>query len=308
MSQRPNSVLTEEQVDFFADNGYLHVKNVIEDWELELLQRESAAVIDSCMENRPDHGHYKYCLDPLTGRTVLRRVDYIYSKGDALYALVGHPRILGIAESVFGPNFIYCGGDMVVKVPEYGVPVPWHRDPDLMHAQAFDIDMYLDPATPANGCLHVIPGSHLWQGVDMQDMVDEHGFNLPDAVPVIAEPGDVVLHSPMVLHGSRVTRDKPLRRIVYFAFHTLDEMIRRSWDEDYIRGWVRVMLDAIRFRRGMSETADEIPIDYQPTLPRFRLDAENLGHVERDLPMKGVTMDPNSRYVPHSPDKDSAKE
>ena len=39
MSQRPNSVLTQEQVDFFADNGYLHVKNVIEDWELELLQR-----------------------------------------------------------------------------------------------------------------------------------------------------------------------------------------------------------------------------------------------------------------------------
>ena len=56
---------------------------------------------------------------------------------------------------------------------------------------------------------------------------------LPGAIPVIAEPGDVVLHSPNVLHGSRVTRDRTLRRVNYFAFFTL---LRCDRSDEYSAG------------------------------------------------------------------------
>ena len=298
--------LTQEQVRFYEENGYLHVKDVIDLWEIDCLRVESMKMIDHCKHVRPPNDDYRYSMDPVTGNTILRRINGMYLKGNAFFALYGHPQVLGFAESVLGPNLVPWQDALVIKLPEYGVAVPWHRDPGHPRVHPpLDIDVYLDAATPENGCLYVIPGSHLWQGFDLQDMLDEHGFMLPGAIPVIAEPGDVVLHSPNLLHGSRVTRDKPLRRINYFAFFTIEEILSRGgpFDANLARSWISVMLQAIEARLQLPATAGEEPYVFNPTLPEFKVDSRALGYVERYIQSLPDPFDPVYRYSPHNPVK-----
>ena len=129
MSQQHNGVLSQEQVRLYQENGYLHMKNVMDSWELERLNAETSKMIDYCKQMMPPNDDYFYAMDPVTGNMVLRRVNGMYTKGDAFFALYGHPRLMGIAESILGPNIVSWRDAMVVKMPEYGVSVPWHRDP-----------------------------------------------------------------------------------------------------------------------------------------------------------------------------------
>ena len=300
-----NHSLTQDQLDFYAGNGYLHLKNMIAPWELERLGRESLDVIQYAEHGvAHNHNQYHYAMDPLTGRKILNRIGGMATKGGAFLHLYGHPHILRIAEAVLGPNFMPLRDAQQIKMPEYGAPVPWHRDPSHPRTRTpLDIDVYLDAATPDNGCLYVVPGSHLWQGFDLQDMLDEHGFHLPDAVPVVTEPGDIVLHSPNILHGSRATRGKPMRRICYFAYYDIEDLLLRGgrFDEAYVCSWLRFMLDAVKQRSRLPETADETPFSYSPTLPQFALDPDDLGFVERELiNLHEEGFDPNYRYSPRN--------
>lgn len=301
-------ILSREQARCFHEKGYLHIKGVIDQWELERLDAVTRTFIDTCQRYKPMDNDYNYCIDPVTGNEVFARINSALLRNDAFVDLFGHPKILGIAHDVLGPDFVAGLDAMVVKLPEYGMPVPWHRDPGHPRIHPpFDVDVYLDPATPDNGCLYVIPESHRWQGFSLQDMLDEHGFNLPGAIPIIAEPGDVVLHSCNTLHGSRSTRGKPMRRIIYYAYNAIEELLCRGgpWNEQHILNLIRVMLDAVNHRARLPETSSETPFTYQPTKPQFRLDPQNLGHIERRVTWFRDQFDtpgfpPGYRYSPRT--------
>jgi len=120
---------------------------------------------------------------------------------------------------------------------------------------------------------------------------------------VIAEPGDVVLHSANLLHGSRVTRGKPLRRINYFAFFTIEEILSRGgpFDANLARSCISVMLQAVEARLQLPEAAGEEPYAYSPTLAEFKFDQGSLDYVERYIQRMPDPFDPDYRYSPHNP-------
>lgn len=301
MNHSTNYRLTDDQVRFYADNGYLHLKQIIDPWEIARLDAETSRVIEYWQRFHPPNATYNTATDPVTGKKVLRRINNMYTKGDAFSAAWAHPRILGIAESILGPDIVPFQDAMVIKMPEYGVPVPWHRDPGNARVHPpFDADIYLDAATQENGCLYVVPGSHLWQGFDLQEMMNEHGFSLPGAVPIEAEPGDVVLHSPNILHSSKGTRGKPIRRIIYYNFFSIEELLSRDGgiDADYIFLWINLMHWAIALRSQMDESAAEIPFAYHPTKEEFAIDTDTLGYVEKEIERRWETFDPEARYSP----------
>ena len=305
MANSLHSGLRDSDLTFYRENGYLHIKDLIDPWEIARLDTEATDVINYARGGvAGNHNQYTYQMDAKTGRMVLSRIGGMATKGGAFFHLYGHPRILAIAHAVLGCNFMPLRDALQIKMPEYGAPVPWHRDPGHPRTiPPLDIDVYLDIATPDNGCLYVIPGSHRWRGFDLQDMLDEHGFSLPGAIPVVAEPGDVVLHSPNILHGSRATREKPMRRINYLAYYEIRDLLCKGgkFDENYVRSWLRFMLAAIKERGQLRETAGEEGYTYKPTISQFALDAENLGFVERELVNLGEEgLDPNYRYSPHN--------
>ena len=66
----------------------------------------------------------------------------------------------------------------------------------------FNFMAQLYGCTPANG-VWVVPGSHKLGKIDIKSVVAKAGSErLPDAVPMVCKPGDIVINNRQVVHGS----------------------------------------------------------------------------------------------------------
>ncbi|MEU9210246.1 phytanoyl-CoA dioxygenase family protein [Streptomyces sp. NPDC048415] len=186
----------------------------------------------------------------LTG--VLRSADRIHVHVPEFDAV---QRSLGLAD---GPVARAAGGPgtlvnafLWAKPPVVGSAKPWHQDmafaPPGFGTQehgVVTIWVALEPATPRNGCLEFLPGSHLLgllphtghrerlpgepplEGAVEPHVADEHLPRAAEPVAVPLEPGSAVMFDGMVLHRSapNATASEP-RTAVSFVY----KVPRPSW-------------------------------------------------------------------------------
>ena len=123
----------------------------------------------------------------------------ILQGADACLRLYGHPQLLRIAEAINGPDFTPFADSIWIKEPGLGTSVAWHQDGTTHWGRAnwdenihgFNFMAQLCRTTPENA-LWVVPGSHKLGKIDIKARVDAVGTDrLPDAVPMLCEPGDV---------------------------------------------------------------------------------------------------------------------
>jgi ectoine hydroxylase-related dioxygenase (phytanoyl-CoA dioxygenase family) len=121
---------------------------------------------------------------------------------------------------------------MVFKASGGGAAIELHRDTGSITGvfssphPFFNVDIYLDRATPETGCLRVLPGSHLWPDVSARFGSEA---DADDLVDVVMEPGDVLFHDSMLMHGSLPTPvGAPLRRVLYYSYQSGDDMDREG--------------------------------------------------------------------------------
>lgn len=151
------------------------------------------------------------------------RIDTPIHLGPAVFALLTNPRLLDVVESVTGPE-IYADPVQHVrmKLPArvltvgssdgLNARIPWHHDngvalPEADEATILTIWMPLTEATVENGCLQVIPRSHL--GDLAQHCPRPRGAEIPvrlidtaAAVPLPMCPGSVLLMHQRTTHSS----------------------------------------------------------------------------------------------------------
>ena len=196
---------------------------------------------------------------------------------DSALRLYGHPDLLRIAEQINGPDFTPFSESIWVKQPGLGASVAWHQDgtthwdnPDLdegTHGFNFMVQLY--GSTPANG-LWVVPGTHKLGKIDIKGLVSANGGSdrLPDAVPMICEPGDVAICNRQVLHGSFANTSPEMRATFVFGFHRRASVSGgRGWalepyDEARIHERSRLIALAVDARR--QRFPDEQSYIYQP--------------------------------------------
>ncbi|MDZ7733708.1 MAG: phytanoyl-CoA dioxygenase family protein [Acidimicrobiia bacterium] len=135
--------------------------------------------------------------------------------GDRFWqALVGDPRLLDLVEPLVGPDIALFASHWICKPPVDGQEVRWHQDAaywPLEPMEVVTVWLAVDPSTVDNGCLRVLPGTHRGPlrglrptdgddvlGSELDGVVDESA-----AVDVELEPGDVEIHDPGIVHGSR---------------------------------------------------------------------------------------------------------
>jgi phytanoyl-CoA hydroxylase len=219
--------ITEEEIAFFDENGYVICRNVLHTDELENFRAESARLIDEIQSGGPAD---KRCVRGPEG--IPYYLTYLHANPNTFsLRLLAHPFIGDLLARMVGPDFIPCYESLVFKLPGHGSSVPWHRDGNAItrDERIFNIDIYPDRSTVANSCVWVVPGSHRWEN-DRADAMVARGrkeFDLPNAVPAEMEPGDVLLHHVKVLHGSTVNTSNELRRVVYFDNRAV------RWNEQY---------------------------------------------------------------------------
>ena len=108
-----------------------------------------------------------------------------------------------------------------------GAAVSWHQDgvthwdnPDFdedIHGFNFMAQVY--GSTAVNG-VWILPGSHKVGKLDIKALVNKAGIErLEGAVPIVCNPGDVVICNRQLLHGSFPNCGLEPRLTVNFGFH-----------------------------------------------------------------------------------------
>ena len=186
---------------------------------------------------------------------------------DACLRLYGHPDLLRIAEAINGPDFTPFADSIWIKEPGLGTSVAWHQDGTTHwnhprwdeNIHGFNFMAQLCRTTPENA-LWVVPGSHKLGKIDIKALVETAGTDrLPDAVPMLCEPGDVAICNRQALHGSFANTSADRRVSIVIGFHRRDAVLnvekpRRTgdtvvYDEDRIHQRSRVIQLAIDARK-----------------------------------------------------------
>ena len=199
---------------------------------------------------------------------------------EACLRVSGHPDLLAVAAAVNGEDFVPVTEALFIKEPGRGASVAWHQDgtthwdnPDWdagIHGFNFMAQLY--GSTPANG-VWVVPGTHSLGKVDIKMKVAQAGSErLPDAVPMVCKPGDVVISNRQLLHGSFANTSADWRVTVTFGFHRRASVLgvkgggdfnpSTFYDEACVRERSRMIGYAIDARR--QRFPDEVPFVYQP--------------------------------------------
>src|SRR5205809_6388881 len=196
--------ITDEQADFFRDNGLLVIRNVLRGEELKAVQDQTAPLVRRAMEERPKDPDYMYKKHEPSGEQRPFRVEYVIDKTAACKALLGHPFVLRSVEKLQGRNFIPPWDSMVFKQQGAGAAIPWHRDAgtgngaDRCHI--FNVDFYLDGSDLTN-CLWGILGSSKWTQAEADATVKKlntapGSFSTDErCAPILMNPGDVIFHN-----------------------------------------------------------------------------------------------------------------
>jgi phytanoyl-CoA hydroxylase len=250
-------LLTPAQVAEFDRDGCLVLKQRIDPALLGRLRVASERWIADGAAQGPRAGSDWLFADRPTGRAMWR-VDYIHSKGEPVsLELLGSRAVLGIAESLAGPDFVPTYESMVLKAAGDGAPVPWHQD--AVHPRRhrlFNVDVYLDDSRSGAGALHVIPGSQV-RRTDACTLAETYGWELPGAISVELEAGDVLIHDDMIVHGSPPASGNALRRTIYFEFRPAQSILEDGpWPPEWMDARLRLIPLAIAERAKWADTHD----------------------------------------------------
>src|SRR5262245_35142694 len=152
--------ITDDEIQFFDENGYVICRRVLAADELANFQAESGRLIDEVLGGGPADG---MCgRGPEGGPYYL---NYLHANpNDFSLRLLPHSVVEDLLTRMVGPDFIACYAALVFKLPGHGSSVPWHRDgiAKIAGERVFNIDVYPDRSTVENACVWVVPGSHLW--------------------------------------------------------------------------------------------------------------------------------------------------
>ncbi|MDA0712150.1 MAG: phytanoyl-CoA dioxygenase family protein [bacterium] len=136
------------------------------------------------------------------------------------------PKLLNILSKIMGESPRLFANQAMLKPPGIGREKPWHQD----HAY-FNLPLdtcivsawvALDRADPENGCMHVIPGSHLEGPVvhfNRRDwQICDTDIARSRIVSVALEPGGLLLWHGRLHHGTPANRSDRRRRALQLHY------------------------------------------------------------------------------------------
>src|SRR6476620_5568824 len=225
--------LSEEQVAFFKENGYLPNVKMLDEKQIEFLKTEVEELADV---HHPGHHlfyefHSNESSDP---STILFHALGAWRITPCFHDVLWNPRFLVAASQLLGNVPVRFWHDQFFcKPPKKGGVVAWHQDysywtrtKPVAHLTCW---CSLDDSLKENGCLQYVPKSHKWGLLDKPDLAgnlmgildyltDEQKKEFKPT-PVETKAGEAIFHHSLTLHGSgENTSNRPRRAFVINVF------------------------------------------------------------------------------------------
>ena len=198
--------ITDDQICFFREKGYLNYGPILTPEELDELRDEVQRFIagEQSALMRQDLGGAK---DTAVGEEKFVQISGLWKVSSTVRRFATMERRARIAAALLGVEKIRLLSDMVLFKPPGGSrTTEWHQDYPDHPTSLPDITAWtaLDPTTVANGCMQYIPGSHHWgevMGYDYEGgAAAKRGIDLSTAVAVELQPGEAVFHHSLSMH------------------------------------------------------------------------------------------------------------
>lgn len=219
--------LSDEQVAFFKENGYLSHVLLLTPHQIQQLRTDLAEIMN------PDHPENDLFYEFHSNESISADTVLFHSLGhwritEAFHDALWNPRFVVAASQLLGNKAVRFWHDQVFyKPPKHGGVVAWHQDysywtrtEPMQHLTCW---IGLDDANQENGCLQYIAGSHRWQLLDrtnlagamdgLNQFLNEKQIKQFDQKVAIEMPaGYGAFHHPLLVHGSYENKSDRARR------------------------------------------------------------------------------------------------
>ncbi|XP_042542073.1 phytanoyl-CoA dioxygenase, peroxisomal isoform X1 [Dipodomys spectabilis] len=233
-----NSILSLEQRQFYEENGFLVIKNLVSDEDIQRFRDEFEKICRKEVKQdglivMKDVSISKLQLG-LSEKVVTKIQDF--QEDPELFRYCTLPQILKYVECFTGPNIMAMHTMLINKPPDTGKKTsrhPLHQD---LHYFPFRPSNHIVCAWTAmehidrnNGCLVVLPGTHKgslkphdypkWEGGvnKMYHGIQDYDENSA-RVHLVMEKGDTVFFHPLLIHGSGRNKTQGFRKAISCHF------------------------------------------------------------------------------------------
>lgn len=238
---------------FYGSHGYAVVRGLLTDAATDRMETECVAAQNAVVagELGDRYGSTVFLDEAAKAEVFVNYVEFVNEISPAVHEAITDPALVTIMAALLGQECWLRSSDQFGVVYQDARPgresgytrIGWHSDwqaspsQDIWPSTAFTF--HLDPTSPANGFLRVVPGSHLWatpapyrniNGIEVPATAKATGgrtdgpppFDMPlgfekirGEVAVYVERGDVILHDAYLWHSAaRATDDQATRRHV----------------------------------------------------------------------------------------------
>lgn len=230
--------LTEAQLRQFREQGWLALEGVYTTDEVEVAKTALADFIHGRIVPKDGRTHVQEepaarladgSAAPETAEERELRVRKVFDfthHDERLQRLTEQGRLRGMLDQLIEPGSRLVQDMALLKPPQVGSEKPWHQDTAyfdwLPLGGIVGCWIALDRATVENGCMQVIPGTHLEGPVahfhhrDCQ-IADER-VQVGRAIAVPLAPGGVLFFSGLIHHGTPPNYSRDRRRALQFHY------------------------------------------------------------------------------------------
>jgi 2-oxoglutarate-dependent dioxygenase len=194
--------LTPNEIRFYREEGYLVIPGLVRSEALDALRCEILQVMAAAGQD-----YAALCQSPGARGKLIQSGQYLV--GSALDHFINSPHLLDVAAQLMeGPARLYLPFT-AVKSGGGGGAFHFHQDNQYTRFDGPGINLWtaISPMTPENGCLQIVPRSHLAGTLASGDSPDGDGHRVVAQdptrfLPVRMSPGDTVAFSRLTIHGS----------------------------------------------------------------------------------------------------------
>ena len=229
-----------------VENGYCVVDGGMPEESLELLQNWSDRLLDTT-KHSPKWKYQGSDIHVIGRRNPAKRYQG-YPKDEIVDFLIEHPQ--SIMKDIGIGDFVAGGAFQIISKPANSPALYWHQDwgrwddPLSMSPwpQQVFLNWYLSDTCVENGCLRVIPGSHLKRtdlhdhlvppheggGYDVEETNKWMFYDHPDAVDLPVKTGELVIADARLLHGTHPNKTG-VRRTVLLGWYFRRNKMAPDW-------------------------------------------------------------------------------
>lgn len=259
-------MLSKAQITDFHSKGFLNGGKVLDDDTVDVLRNEIMRVIEESDRTDIPQAVLNRNLGDNPEKPV-RQIVNIWQASPPFKELVSNKQIATGLQQLTGATELRIWHDQIqYKPPQVGGVNMWHQDapywPILEPMTEVSAWVALDDVDVDNGCMSMVPGSHLWgDNIDyihtledfdaMPDTFDGHTI---EVVPCPVKKGEVHFHHALTWHGSHANTSTKPRRAIAIHYMTQDTRFVASGDH--------VMKQFVEVNDGEKMQGTHFPIVY----------------------------------------------